>query len=841
LNLWAVEENIMRLRPSVDGYLPTLAIAGVLLHLGLAHAQETPQGADEPQGAEAPQPRALELEAIVVTATAIHLSKLRSSLAVSTVEQERIQQSAPSSAADILRNVPGIMAQSSGGEGNANVSVRGLPQSGGAKLVQFQEDGLPVLDFGDIEFGTADTFVKADYNLEKLEVIRGGSAATFASNAPGGVFNFISKTGDVAGGSIGLTRALDFDESRIDFDYGKPIFDQWNYHIGGFYRRGEGPRTVGYTAESGGQIKGNLTRNFDNGHVRLNFKLLDDRAPVYLPVPISITGSNSNPQVASLPGFDVLNGAMQSRYFRRDLSVNRDGNTVVTDIADGYYSKSHAFGGEASFRLAKDWKLDDKFRIAATSGGFVGPYPAEVNTAAALAVAIGGEGATLRYASGPLAGQPVGDPATVGGNGLAVRTHLFNTTLNDFDNYANDFKLAKSFDSRDFGATSVTLGYFKSRQNIDMDWHWNTYLQEVKGNNAALLDVVDANGMLVTQGGLVAYGEPLWGNCCVRSYRLRYDTDAPYLAVNWQKGNVNVDGSLRYDIAQAAGTYAGATGTTVLDVNGDGVIQVPEQTVPIVNNGASSPVNYTNRYLSYSFGANTLMSRNLALFARISEGGRANATRLLFGGGVRPDGSVAEQVAVNKVKQVEGGAKWQGDRLSVFATLFHATTKVTDQDITSVTSRFSSRTYKAKGLELEADYRIGRFSVNGGATFTRGRIAKDEITPQDVGQAINARFLYQLTLAYTAQKIDGGLNFIGTTESPQGRGLVLPGFTQVNAFASYRFDPQWQLSLHGNNLTDRIGLTEVPGATGGVTANGLNTARSINGRTVTASLTYSFQ
>jgi outer membrane receptor protein involved in Fe transport len=128
---------------------------------------------------------------------------------------ESVVVTAPSNAADILRNVPGVLVQASGGEGNANITARGLLQSGGAKLMQFQEDGMPVLDFGDIDFGTADTFVRADYNLEGLEVIRGGSAATLASNAPGGVFNFISKTGDVKGGNLGLSRGVDFDHTAL--------------------------------------------------------------------------------------------------------------------------------------------------------------------------------------------------------------------------------------------------------------------------------------------------------------------------------------------------------------------------------------------------------------------------------------------------------------------------------------------------------------------------------------------------------------------------------------------------------------------------------------------------
>lgn len=791
--------------------------------------------ASDAASAAGPQ-RRLELDRVVVTGTTTRQSKLRSSISTSTLDREQVQQAGADSASDILRSVPGVLAQSSGGEGNANVTARGLPLSGGAKLMLFEEDGLPVLSFGDIDFATADTFVRTDFTLDRVEVLRGGSASTVVSNAPGGLFNFISKTGDTPGGRIGLTRGLDFDRTRVDLAYGRPIEDRWSFHVGGFYRRGEGPRTVGYTAEDGGQIKGNLTRHLDQGFVRLHFKVLDDRAPVYLPVPVSITGTNSDPRIASLPGFDVLNGAMQSRYLRDDLSVDRDGRVVRTEMRDGYRSKSRSLGLEAEFDLDRDWRFEGRTRVTATTGRFVGPYPAEVAPASTIATEIGGPGATLRYANGPLAGQAITDPSVLNGNGLAVRTHLFNTELNNLGNATHDLRFTRSFGGEP-QRTRITAGYFKARQFINEDWHWNTYLQEVRGKDSALLDVVDAQGALVTQRGLVAYGEPLWGNCCVRSYRLRYDTDAPYLAAHWQKGQADVEGSLRYDIAHASGTYAGASGTRPVDVNGDGVLQPPEQNVPVVDPTAQMPVHYTVRYLSYSLGGNYLVSPNVAFFVRASRGGRANAERVLFGGGIRADGSIAKEVAVNTVTQYEGGIKWNGDKASVFATLFRATTKVTDQDITSTTARFVSRTYEAQGLELESAFAAGPVDVHAGVTYTRAWIASDQITPDQVGRQINPRFMARLAPSYRRGPLKLGLNVIGTSAFPSTLGgLANPGFVQVNAFASLALDKDWTLSATGNNIFNRVGITEIPNSAAGVTANGANTARSIDGRTIFVSL-----
>ena len=164
----------------------------------------------------------LNLNRIVVTGTTTSASKMKQSVSISSLESDQILKLSPTNAAEVLRAIPGLRSESSGGEGNANLTVRGLPISaGGARYVQFQEDGLPILLFGDVAFGTADQFLRTDFNLSHLEVIRGGSAGTLASNSPGGVVNFISKTGEEAGGAAGLTLGMNGGrQTRVDLDYG---------------------------------------------------------------------------------------------------------------------------------------------------------------------------------------------------------------------------------------------------------------------------------------------------------------------------------------------------------------------------------------------------------------------------------------------------------------------------------------------------------------------------------------------------------------------------------------------------------------------------------------------
>ena len=152
----------------------TAAVAAAVLHMGVAAAQEAAPAATAAPATAAPAD-GLNMERVVVTGTTTGSSKMKTSVSISTIEGDVIKNSAALSAAEVLRAVPGVRAESSGGEGNANITVRGVPVSaGGARYVQIQEDGLPVLQSGDFNFITPDSYVKIDGTLDHLEVVRGG-------------------------------------------------------------------------------------------------------------------------------------------------------------------------------------------------------------------------------------------------------------------------------------------------------------------------------------------------------------------------------------------------------------------------------------------------------------------------------------------------------------------------------------------------------------------------------------------------------------------------------------------------------------------------------------------
>ena len=85
-----------------------------------------------------------------------------------------------------------------------------------------------------------------------------------------------------------------------------------------------------------------------------------------------------------------------------------------------------------------------------------------------------------------------------------------------------------------------------------------------------------------------------------------------------------------------------------------------------------------------------------------------------------------------------------------------------------------------------------------------------------------------------------GANVVGTGDSyaQDSNQLKLPGFTQVNAFASFKATDRIELLVNANNLFDTTGFTEAE--EGSIPANGYVRARSINGRSISGSVRFTF-
>ena len=799
-----------------------------------------------------------DYERIVVTASPSGAEAQEASVSVSAFSEEDIASLAPRSTAEIFRALPGIRAESSGGGGNANITVRGIPlATGGSKFLQIHEDGLPVLEYGDINFGNTDNFIRFDWSVETVESVRGGSASTFASNSPGGVINLISQTGETGGGAIGTSFGLDYEEFRLDFAYGGEFNSDLYFHIGGFARGGEGTRDSGFNGDQGGQVKLSITQVLDNGHLRFHFKNLNDRVTTYLPAPVQV---RSNGSFGPVENFDASSETLHSAFTTNVSTFDSFGNPRNRDLTDGIESEVSSFGFEADLEVAPDVFLLNKFRIAEISGSFIAPFTDTFGdfgpqSATSMASAIcdaarNGDGnpfncssTSVTLANGPGAGEEY--------NGLAFLNLLFDTSLNDLGNMINDLNITKKFDN----GVSVTAGYYYSKQDIAVSWNsWNTFIQTVDGTNSQYLNIVDADGQSLVNNGLWAPSFLSW------EWDLNYTTHAPYVNVGFEiSDRWLVDISARHDTVTANGELINACcgGNTDFDLNGDGVISGNTEDASASNgfgfgggvinlNRAGAPsqiVNYDASHPSFSVGGSYLHSDSVTIFGRYSEGGRALADRLLqISGTLNGDGSLTSTTSgFDETEQLEVGVKYGTKDLRMNATFFNTVTQDTQAELTSGLTFI--REYEATGIELEGRYEIGGgLSVTGNGTWTDAEISKDRFNPTLVGNTPRrqADFIYTIMPQYEGENFRLGATFQGSGDYyvQDSNELKQDAYLLTNLFATYFISDQFSVSLNINNVTDEFIITESEESV--ASAGDIIRARPLNGRTSSLQLKYLF-
>lgn len=811
-----------------------LGAAIVALAASTAYAQDDASDAD--------------MDTIVVTGVASPAgqNRLDSSISVSTLSADEVFHSAPRSTSEVFRALPGIRSESSAGGGNSNIAVRGMPLStGGAKYVSLQEDGLPILLFGDFDFAPADGFYKVDSTLARVESVRGGTASTLTTNGPGGIINFISRTGAREGGSIALTAGLDHSDYRADFEYGGPISENMYFHVGGHYQQGGDYRDFGFDAISGGQIRASVTREFENGFIRLSGKWMDKADATYMPQAAGLSG---NEVVDSIGGFSATDDSLHSPFIRFGRDVDGTNSINNYDLADGIRTRINAIGFHASFDIGGGFTLDNRMRYQDISGHFNAPFTHAVSDAdTLLANTFGGAAAT--YFNGPNAGQGVTSSGLLAANGNSLISEVayFNTDLNDMSNFTNELRLSRSWET-EAGLIDVTFGYFYMHQNFVQDWHWNRFLTDTT-SDAALIDVAG-----FTENGILGYNQAFGWLGNNRNYDLEYTATAPFLAASWSSDSgLTIDASVRFDTMEQRGTRTEGAGGAI-DVDGDGTIDPPEQTVSL-NTGVGGVANFEVDNTAYSVGVNYQLSDDLSLFGRISSGASFNGERQLFnaltsGGSLVPGG---DATYVDETDQYELGFKWQesgaaipGD-LELYVTYFDAETQEDNFDIT--TMQPLGNDYSSQGVETEFDWSVENFSVTGSVTFTDAEITDSTTNTANIGNTPRrqADWIWSFTPRYQLAGFGQlGLNFTGTTDTyvDDDNVYVQPGTTVVNAFIDWDLTDRATLSLSANNLTDEVLFTEAENGrafdTDGDSINDTIVARSINGRTVSARFQYRF-
>ena len=737
---------------------------------------------------------------IIVTGVAQATTAFDSSASVTALSDDEIANLAPRSISELFRALPGIKSENTGGDANANIKVRGLPiASGGSRYFSIQENGFPTLLIGDTAFATADSFVRVDNTIGSVQSIRGGSSATQAPNAAGGIVNLISKKPVENGGSIAATIGLDYDSQRVDAEYGGVFGDEGYFHVGGFARTGEGPRDVVGSQEQGFQIKGTVGTRFDRGEVAVHVKVLDDRVPTFLPLPVRI-GADGEPE--ALSGLDIGSGT--SSLGLTDFTVRED--LGVDGEKEGFQTQMFSIGIEGNYELSDMIAVGAKGRIADISGNFYSPFPFSVSDA-------GNDATNVEYA-------------------------LFNTGIPDMGNVFGDVWVEGGSD-----AFTLRGGLYYADQASNQTWNFNqarSVLQNGEYVTTGTQFTNPADGSYID--GFRA-GNPAFGFCCTRVYDFDIVNFAPYASLNVDLDKLTIEASYRRNNYDIDGQFVESSVVGPLDVNGDGTIASNEQEAQTPDLANLRQVDYSADFDAFSVGANYQITPEIAVFGNYSEGASVTSPDRSTGvfGGTMGVGTGPDDAFLNFVDAFELGAKFRVLGGNASLVYFNADVREAGQfEVTTQTTIQNS--FDTDGVEAEIDIPIsGGFGLIANGTYTNAEISGPDGNP-NLGNTPRRQsdFVYNINPYYVADRFDVGLNIFGTTDAPAQDSNIydLPSYTTVGAYVNFNMTDQISLSLTGNNLFDAEGFTEAEGD--GFVAGDLVRLRPINGRTVSATVRYDF-
>jgi iron complex outermembrane receptor protein len=799
-----------------------------------------------------------QIDEVVVTGVFDQRTKMESSVAISTLNSKQIQLLAPTSAADLLKTVPGVYVNQARGEINNTVYTRGISagsidNANGYYYVSLQEDGLPVTN---VNLGV-DNYLRADVTVARLEAVRGGTASILGTNSPGGIFNYVSKTGGQKTEAEIRTRfGLEGDGKnpyyRADANLSGPLnaAKDLTYSIGGFYRTSQGARYPGYQMNNGGQVKGNLVKNYATGSLKLYGKLLLDHNAVAEFIP---TQGFADPKIMS--GLSATDS-----YYLPDISVPfpiNGGEKRTFNTADKVYNRDRSIGLLWTQELGRGLTLTNNFRYSNQATTQNTPtVVTPISTTGLLFYAIPhllGKFGTYTFtdqSNGQVLGTVTQSPNII--NGMFAGFNFTPGANNNFpganvqpnslfflpmfyqdtkvQNVLNRLALTKKLDNMSFtlggfyantlvdrlgGATDAGIGF----GTIEDRPHLTNIT--LNGFDGKTYQVTDPNGIVDV------------GRDGINHNHGRQEQIAFFFGHDWKLApKLHLDYGLRYEHTQHTGynvlpvanplradpTYGGLDGNplTLYD-NGGGT--------------DGSPLNFDQKFetLSYTAALNYAFSDSYALYGRYSNGRKSPDLTYFFALNtpfLRDNPNAFSQ----KTEQMELGFKAKTEKLSGAVTPFYsqlsnvATVQTfTNPDNTTYTPPVQFARYQTYGVEVEANYALST-SLSVRATATVQKSKATEITswlanangPQDdvivdySGNETdnNAQLMLSAAPTYTVGKFLAQVNwfYLGDRQANVANAFTLPGFNQFDATVAYDLNNHFRLQGNVNNIFNTYGV-----------------------------------
>ena len=704
------------MRYSIARYLGRSAALAICLLPAAVFAQQ--QAAADVAAAKAAAEKAEEpSNVVIVTGVTRTTTKKNATFSINTLSAEEILKLAPMSTADLLNNIPGIYAEgSTAGEASNNITVRGLPVVGGYRFAPQLIDGLPAYEEPEAPLMNNDVFIRDDLMTESVEVVKGGTGGILYSNGLGATVNHVTRTGgDKLEGGYKCEYA-DYGFFRHDAYVAGPINKNLTYAVGGFYRQSDGIRDTGYTADKGGQVRGNLLWTSDDRKTQARFDalVLNDRTAFYQNLPISVprlteSGTPAKPTVLESDtieplGIPFAHGTTASPNNRKFQMLGEYGQRTV-DQADGIHPNFKMLTLKLSHELPNGLRLSSGLRHTDGSNGFNAVFTGNDTTSAANFLNARYQNDVISPAHGAALACDLNNAKLIGyfnvpgSNPCAQFANISREAF--IQNYAKvagvtgtylndgskvqpgallnflipfvarsearstslDLKAQKTFMLA--GTHDLTFGLYKSRYAFAPEFQASLMVGE-SAENSRLVDlaVVDAAGNRV--GPMLTSGSAILPGWFGFNSDIKADGNAAYLLDHWENmgGRLKMDIGVRWQDVHARVNRRDrdvATNLTPANVV-PGSLQDSGADDAILFPGAVNRLDQKFDALGWSIGANYSFSKPFAVYALASHSFRLpsleDLNNLSTARPVVVNGQPVNVEAVERIKQYEAGLRY---------------------------------------------------------------------------------------------------------------------------------------------------------------------------------------
>ncbi|MBO0929782.1 TonB-dependent receptor [Fibrella aquatilis] len=801
---------------------------------------------------------AANLDEVVVTGLFDQRTRLEASVAISTLNTQQIERVAATSAADLLKNIPGVYVNQARGEiwntvYSRGISAGSIDNASGYYYVSLQEDGLPVTNLN----SGVDSYLRVDASTARVEAVRGGTASILGANAPGGIFNYVSKTGGkTLQGEVRAKYGLEGDGKnpyyRADVNVGGPLnaAKDLTFNVGGFYRTSNGARYPGYAMNNGGQLRANILKTYATGSLKVYAKFLDDRNAVSEFIP---TQGWDNPQIPAgfsttdsyyLPDVTLqlpINGSGAETFQSKDKFHATEltaGLSWVQDLGRGFTLKNDGRLSSKNFTqsvpaVVTPFAVDGLLFYAIPHNlGKFGTYTftdrvtgQTLGTVTQLPNIINGNFAGFKFIPGEKNSFP---GANVQNNSLFFLPLFF--SKNDRSEFTDQFSVTKKLDKMSF-----TAGAFLSSSHIDIVGSGQDFgigvgtlqdrphLTDIKltGLDGKVYQVTDPNGFMdVGRDGtnLASHTQ---------------NQLALFLGHDWLiTPALNLDWGIRYERVGFKGFNAQAVPNPKRNDPTNGGRDGNPLTLYDNGGGTEGPhLDYDQRLstLSFSGGLNYRFSDKQAVYVRYSNGNKSPDVNF-FTGLTTPYTLANTPVTAQNVEQVEAAYKVSTQRLKLFVTPFYSVLSNVPNNQTFTNANGSNYNpgtqfakYTTTGVELEASYNVTRqFAVRAGATvqgstatsykayLENGPGPQDDVLLDYSGNETdnNARLIFNINPTYSGTRFFASLNYtyLGARQANVPNAFQLPAFGTADLSAGYTVTPKLTLQANINNLFNTYGI-----------------------------------